>query len=383
MFSAGGSKKIMLDNLRKSKSSGKPIHEVVIATSPPSSSSVPAMMSLPGTPSGPSLSRKSGFSSTQASLFMDASCKPARVRITSESIESDLTRSDNHGTSLRKIAIAVAAFRVDRDGVLLDAFRVKSIEYADFKMLLKRIFALTFSDDEFEYLCFLFDITGDQTIDGPEFLVAVRLLGSAWKAREMRTSRKKEELSDQVQREKEEKEKAEKEAAQENACDPFTEAEILSALEKLTSAAAKYSKTDPAAPSLQAFEVKFLKPAAFKVLLKNTFAIVVNRRELGALVDMFDTEGRGLVDSGAFLLKFSKIGLEQRDLKRKKKIEMTIKAEKDALAYQEGLLKHAQNGLEAVLDANFDPDDEVLRLEKLAPFSVSNLFTLGKCFTQD
>jgi Ca2+-binding EF-hand superfamily protein len=351
MFSAAGNKRIMLENLKKSKTSGKPIHE--IAPLSRTTSIIP-----PSSPSTPRTNKEERGNSTP---------NAGRVRITSESIESDLNRTDNHGTSVRKIAKAVAGFRVDRDGMLLDAFRTKKILYADFRMMLKRVFALTFTEDEFDYICEMFDIYGDRaTIDGPEFVVAMRLLGSAWKAREMRSSRKQLELSEQQQRDREEQEKAEKEAIEENACDPFGESDLRSAVEKLTAAATKFSRTDPTAPSLQAFEVKYLKPTAFKVLLKNTFAIVVNRRELGALVEMFQTEaGHCLVDSADFVLRFCKIGVEQRDLKRKKQIEMTAKAERDALAHQQELLKNVGDSLEAVYDPNFEEADLETALLKI------------------
>ena len=349
MFSASGSKKLMLENLRKSRSSGKEVYEIMKAKSSTATKDF-----------NESPFMKSSARATDRITARSARRNSSRKKITSETLQHDLSRSDVHGTAINKIASALGEFRIDRDGMLLESFRVKSIDYEAFRMLLKRCFTIIFTDEEFEYICELFDDNGDGNIDGPEFLIAMRLVTSAWKTRQQQIARKKEVQFQLTQKEIEDKAAAEKEAELEAACDwNYTEDDQSSALAKLTAVAGKYIKSDPTAPSLASFEVKFLKPTAFKVLMRNTFSIAFTSKELGALVRMFDVDGSGLVDTTSFLLKFSRLGLEYRNAKRLKQIEMTAKADQDAIEYKEKLLQQAKDSIEKVYDDNFDESDKV------------------------
>ena len=230
MFGINESKKKMLDNLKASKRTGRPIHQLQQNLKYGSDSKA----SDCGTSSSPS-------PNPRRSKAVDSGEKEFKLK--SDSIEKDFDRSDIHGVAIRKIAQKVSKFRTDRDGILLQSFTSASLDYPQFRKLLKTVYQLIFTDEEFKHICALFDANGDGSVDGNEFLVCVKLLSSTWKAREARKVREESREYEGKLAEQREKEKVEKEAILENAADKdFTEEDEKSALAKLDAAAFLYDK---------------------------------------------------------------------------------------------------------------------------------------------
>lgn len=376
MFSATASKKVMIDNLRKSKMSGKSIHELVQnqndtsrapSPKPNESTNLQNSNSSPAAAAGAGADAGTTAAATPAVIISQAarSSKLAVTApgITSETVEKDLMRKDVRGEATRKIADAVSKFSVDRDGIMLESFKTSALNFEDFRMLLKRVFLIVFSDEEYKHVCELFDADGSETIDGDEFLVGMRLLSSCWKSRNQRLHRQREKELEDLLKAEEEKRQAEKESILESLVDfNFTPKDHESVMEMFRDAAGKFIKIDPNAAPLHGFEVKYLKPAAFKVLVRNTFGINLSKYELGAAVRYFEAEDgteKGCVHSNTFLLKFSRIGLEVRNLKRLKQIDMSRSAQNESVEKNEKLLQKVQDELEQKIDWNFADSDHV------------------------
>jgi Ca2+-binding EF-hand superfamily protein len=79
-------------------------------------------------------------------------------------------------------------------------------------------------------------------------------------------------------------------------------------MQKLRTASEGFDKNHPAAPSLEAFDTAYLTPGIFRENLKRVFNVIASPKEIGYLLTLFDKEGRGLIDSKEFMLKF--LGIE-------------------------------------------------------------------------
>jgi hypothetical protein len=91
-----------------------------------------------------------------------------------------------------------------------------------------------------------------------------------------------------------------------------TEVDRSAALEKLSTAAFKYDRADPAAIPLDGFFPAALSASEFREQLRRTFGLTVSTRELCALIDLFDGQAINAVDSQRFLQHFLKLGTSAR-----------------------------------------------------------------------
>ena len=121
-----------------------------------------------------------------------------------------------------------------RDGILLKAFDTGSLDFSDFRMMLKRLLLLDFTDNEWIVVCGLFDEDGSGDIDGSEFLVVFSLLKTiAKQEKQENDSRAKQEREDKQRQMKIEKEAAIQSGHEDLVDYDFTEADKISAYEKV------------------------------------------------------------------------------------------------------------------------------------------------------
>jgi hypothetical protein len=407
MFSSSPSQQVMIDNLRKAKAAGISVKELLLRRE----NSVPVAVSPSNSNAGSSAGVDGNSVQTaddvvpveQAPVVVAvdarattkkfredtrASSKPPPrefaktsgksrsakrsgteqkvLKINAESIDEDLERQDTHGTAIRKIAEAMAGFSVERDGIFLDAFRTRVLEYNNFRMLLKRSLSLSFSDLEFTYICSLFDRDGDGTVDGEEFLVVCKLLATAWRKRGLKKNKERDKYLDSVLKEKADTEYAERQAYLENAADfVFAKEDEESMLKKMKKAASKVNKIEPGAPPLHGFEPKYLKPKEAYVTIINTFRVQLSRKEIGALIRMFDFEKRGLLDTAGFMVQFSRWGVEYRDAARSQQIEKTRKSAQDQIDRHNNIMKAQEQDQESGVDMTFTDADKDSAFQKL------------------
>ena len=64
-----------------------------------------------------------------------------------------------------------------------------------------------------------------------------------------------------------------------------------------------------------------MKPTEFRNMIKGTFGIVVDKKEMGALIKEFDTEGHGLIDCSHFLTSFIRLGMSLRHEENREQLE--------------------------------------------------------------
>ena len=116
-----------------------------------------------------------------------------------------------------KLAKKAHHFVKERDGALLTAFETNDLDYLNFRIFLKRLLLLEFTDEEWTQVCSFFDRDGNGAIDGSEFLVGFQLLKNVSVQKEraaaFKAKKEKEEKEEQKRWEKEKQDELNKENA--------------------------------------------------------------------------------------------------------------------------------------------------------------------------
>ena len=122
---------------------------------------------------------------------------------------------DNYNITVQKLAKKAHQFVKERDGALLTAFETNDLDYVNFRMFLKRLLLLDFTDEEWSKVCHFFDRDGNGAVDGSEFLVGFQLLKNVSVQNERnsfyKTKKEKEDKEEEKRREKERQDELDKE----------------------------------------------------------------------------------------------------------------------------------------------------------------------------
>jgi Ca2+-binding EF-hand superfamily protein len=248
----------------------------------------------------------------------------------------------------------------------LEGFECESLSVGTFRDLVRRAFGLVLSDKELGYVIRKYDKKGDQTITCKAFLNAFLRIGQderdKRRLKQLDKQRKLDELAS-LEAEQKMKEIQEKSSNFKINYD-FTDADADSAKAKLTEAAVWFDKSRGG--SLASFEQLFLSPLEFHRALKRTFNIIMTPAELGAVVTMMDTEGKGHVVSKQFINSFTAMGFQERSSKSLKQIKKSQAAEKkmreEAEAKRLALL-NKNPGVD--IDYEYTEDDRDIALLKM------------------
>lgn len=260
----------------------------------------------------------------------------------------------------------------------LAAFDTSDMPAHIFNEQLKKIFKLKLTPHELGGVMAVFDLDGNGEVSCSEFTKTFLHMGFEERSREMREHRAKQKKAEEDRL----KAKADELLALENKNAAtvdyeYDDEEFASALGKLTEAAYKYDRNQSGAPNLSAFDMKEMAPHIFKEQLFRAFGIKVNPKELGALMNIFDTEESGSVTCSEFLIKFIKVGMEER-MRRKaewRKHEADVAAkrrqeqmEKQLAADMKGNLKVDYDFNEAEYNSAYNKlKDAAIKYEKGAP----------------
>ncbi|KAJ1444914.1 hypothetical protein M885DRAFT_626674 [Pelagophyceae sp. CCMP2097] len=217
--------------------------------------------------------------------------------------------------ALAKVTHAAVRFDGSRDGVIFqNAFAGPEMDPAMFQLQLQRAFlGCTLSEVEVKQLARRFDHDGNGMISGPEF-TKLFLQRSFDEKRRVLHGRDENRLDRELEMERDDAAvKLAKMQTWDAACaTEFDETDKANALAKITAAARKYDKNMPDAMPLTAFEGAEMHPFVFREQLKRVFKVEFSRRELGALTQMFDLDGDGMVSCPEFLRTFFGIGFVER-----------------------------------------------------------------------
>jgi Ca2+-binding EF-hand superfamily protein len=362
MFSPIGKKRTMLKNYRSALKSGRDI-EVVARQN----SSAGSCYSSLDDRSMSSMDFSEDGSHTSFSVSRQRKKRPKNKKFLNPSkLEAAKNGEKAAQLAMQKLTHAAVRFNKNRDGILLACFETRSLKYDELRIMLKKVFALDFSDAEYEQAFILFDTDRSGDVDGTEFLVYFTHLATIWKKKEKTNFlKKKADHAEKLQREAELTEKA-KHSREELAVDyDFGDEDAQQAEAKLMAAAKHYVKGHPAAKNVDAFDVAYLNPFEFKNLCFQTFDLKLTPKEVAALVGIYDTDEKGLVNSPFFLVQFLKMGNTQRLVDRSSQIVLTRSAAQDIKSEAERKTLELDALLEKGIDTDFSPEDQENAVEKL------------------
>lgn len=121
----------------------------------------------------------------------------------------------------------------------------------------------------------------------------------------------------------------------------------------------------PSSVALDGFTCKYVKPTEFRNMIKGTFGIIVDKKEMGALIKEFDTEGQGLIDCSHFLTTFLKMGMTARHQEKREQLEKCRKLEIENKLYYEKFLEEAHKKQDSSFDPSYSDEDKDTALRKL------------------
>lgn len=376
MFSVqNASKQKMLENYRRCEKKSISINEIFEAEQEKRSKSRERASSINtiGSSSSSVSGNKRSFSpslelnDSEVELEDESQFNYIKLKSDKKSLDKYMKNKDALGWSCRKIAEVASKYNLERNGILLESFKTRSLDFFNFRIMLKKVFNLDFTDEEFERICSLFDADGSETIDGEEFRKSFTLLATLWKEKLAVSYRKLDDKYKEKLKEQEELRKAAINSKYENAADySFSDSQNEKAKKKLRIAAKLYIKNHPSSMGLDGFEVKFLMPIEFRELLKRTFNIMLDKYELGALVRCFDTNENGVVDCAKFLIKFARMGKQQRDDLNTKQLIRTRKHDLERKLHHEKIIEAQEAKLDIIVDKDSITDEDIeLTLQKL------------------
>lgn len=155
-----------------------------------------------------------------------------------------LSSGGTSGAVANKLLESTVHYQPERDAIHLRFFKAKDLNSVIFRLKLLNFFELSFSDDEFEFLCSLFE--GDSShIDGFEFMIFYIKLSTIRKDREALKHRESQEQLSKLREIEDERKKLEAEKKMSVSANySFTNGIRASALSKLAAAAKGYDPTD-------------------------------------------------------------------------------------------------------------------------------------------
>jgi len=282
-------------------------------------------------------------------------------------IDVDFTfTEEDKDKALIKLTTAATKYDKNAPGAMsLEGFEVKNMPATLFKEMLRRTFNLKLNGKETGALVSHFDKSGKKTVNCKEFLVVFLQLGITERAKFHKRMLDKQNEENR-QRELEEERKLLERVTRPTELDKcYNELDQKSANAKLLAAAEGFDKNHPAAPSLAAFDISTMTPGLFKENLKRCFNVNLTSKELGYVVQLYDTKNCGEVDSKEFLTRFLTMGKKERFEKHRIFLEGQRKAIKEAKIEEERKLAELWDKAEFKTDGKFSSEDMDNAMEKI------------------
>lgn len=330
------------------------------------------------------------------------------VTMTTSKIDKLLEDKGIDGQVTKKLMEATKRYDPATDKVTLKLFQNKSIDSDLMRDIISKAFWLTFSDVEYRAFLDIFDPHDNGAIDGYQFMIAFIRLAAIRKDRQAEVQRQKQLNYEKSLKENDELHRMEQERKNEIAADfDFDPATKDDALRKLQVAAKKFDAAR--APSLEAFNGKYMSAAVLREMLKRVFNLKVTGKELGAILMHFDEQsandmknaaasgaapaaGAG-ADGGAaaaianadpeapsgpnqiscndFLRQFLRLGIDARDRSAKDQRLKQKQLNKQAQEEEKAKMDAQENKLSMTIDYDFGEVDIARAEEKFTRASTN------------
>ena len=309
------------------------------------------------------------------SKLKDAAMKKQKIKragvanpkeVYEEIVEKWEKGNKNVQSAIEKLSVRATRFDKAKEADFVKAFETVSLSIDSFRVMLLRVFQLTFTDEEFEETCAIFDRHKNKSIDGNEFLVCFTLLGALAKSKRAEGIRKAEQMFKDKEKAVADERRARLLAKGEKKVDyEYSGEEKDSALTKYRAAAMKYDKAHPSSMGLSGFDEKFLSPTTFREIVKLTFGLVLDNKELGAIMDYVDPSRQGIVKSADFLKNFLRSGVEQRNEATLQQLKLSKEAERERLEHSEKLKADLEASKELAVDFSATDKEKANTMERL------------------
>jgi Ca2+-binding EF-hand superfamily protein len=268
--------------------------------------------------------------------------------------------------AINKLTVKAKHFSKARDGDLLKAFETSSLDHTNFRIMLKRVFNLDFTNKEWKEVINLFDRNNDGDVDGDEFLTVFSILKTLAMNRESEALKERTMLATRKANKAESMAETQRNAKSENVVNfNFKEESVVTATKKVHDAARKFDKSHPSSMNLSAFDVKFLTPGMFREVVKLTFGLVLNPKELGVVIKKYDPSNSGVITSAVFLTQFLRLGIELRAEEYQQQLNESRQAEAELKAFHERKIQDLARKADMGVDLDFCRADEKLAFDLL------------------
>merc|ERR1711871_482411 len=266
----------------------------------------------------------------QRKMITDAEAEAVAIqkeKDTKMNLKIDMDYSPvDEASANQKLLVAATKYDKGHPGAMsLNGFDSKTLSAGQFREMLKTTFNLKLKPKELGALVKKFEHRDKPTsgeIDTHTFLVAFLQMGVDERAKKKREGLEKQREAIRVaELEMKEKLEAQDKKMILKVKEGTTDEILLDTEEKFRQAAAKYEKGHPSSVGLDGFEAKILNPAEFREIVKRTFNLKLNPKELAAAMELFDLDKKGHIVSADFLVTFFKMGADERSRVRKEQFD--------------------------------------------------------------
>jgi hypothetical protein len=208
-------------------------------------------------------------------------------------LELDHFTDEERAAAIEKLTEASVKFDPAAAGPMgLTAFQAKVLTPVIFREMLRRVFNMQLTNNEFASLIKEFESkeqsNAARAIDCTDFLVKFQLLGTERKNQiRAKQLEKQRYMSQRYEHEQEEMRKKLDSKMEIELDFSFSHENFENAMEKIRQLAVHYDKTHPSAPDLKGFQGADMKPNEFKDMFSRTFHVALNNKELAAVHSMF------------------------------------------------------------------------------------------------
>ena len=237
-------------------------------------------------------------------------------------VKFDMTPEEQRSAFQKLTAAATKYHKSHPSAVGLEGFDALTLSYGQFRELIKRTFGVRLTEGEFAAIIAFFDPDSEGFIRSKNFLLHFFKTGFSERNKHHSEQLKKDrELAAQREREAEEKLRAQWAKMELDVDWNYAQADLDSALAKVTKAAREYDPNHPSSMSLSAFDGASMTPAVFREMLKRVLGVLLTDKELGALIKNFDRDGDNKIDCAEFMVKFTSLGFSERSRLRTEQLK--------------------------------------------------------------